>query len=146
MDHQLSDFLKRHGSRVTAPRRILFRALRAGAAQTTAELRAKTAGRLDTASLYRALALFRELGIIHDVVIAGKRKVELTDVFSPHHHHLACSQCGKTYAIHDDAFERHIELLAASRGFSHESHSFEISGRCPACAGPTASAQSAQAV
>jgi Fur family ferric uptake transcriptional regulator len=133
MDYELMTALRAGGNRVTAGRRAVFELLRHNPALTIRELRQRTANQLDTASLYRTLALFRELGMIQDVVIAGQRKVELTDAFSPHHHHIACSRCGTTVTIHDEAFEAQTEALAARHGFTHQSHSFEITGLCSRC-------------
>lgn len=133
MDHQLRELLRKQTLRTTTARQTVFSVLKGGPALTTAELRNRTAGRLDTASLYRTLKLFRSLGVVQDVVVAGRRKIELTDAFSPHHHHISCTRCNTMTAIHDDAFERQITRLATTYGFTHESHSFEITGLCPAC-------------
>ncbi len=133
MDYALLELLRDAGLRNTPPRQAVFKVLKGNPALTMRQLHIKMAGQLDTASLYRTLALFRQLGIVQDVVIAGERKVELTDAFSPHHHHIACSRCGVTTTIHDAGFEASIEALAAHQGFRHESHSFEITGICAAC-------------
>lgn len=133
MNYQLLELLRQAGYRNTKPRQQVFKALKAGPALSIHELHQKVGGRLDPASMYRALGLFRRLGIVQDVVIAGRRKVELTDRFSNHHHHLACTTCGATIAIFDQLFENHIERLAAANGFTHQSHSFEITGLCPTC-------------
>jgi Fur family ferric uptake transcriptional regulator len=133
MDYQLLDILQREGFRNTRARQSVFKTLKAGPALSISELYQKIGAGLDRASMYRTLHLFRELGIVQEVVIAGRRKVELTDRFSDHHHHVACSVCGKTVAIHDAGFENHIEELAKANGFIHRSHSFEITGVCAAC-------------
>jgi len=133
MNYELMTALRASGHRTTTARQTVFAALKRNPALTVRELRTRTAGQLDTASLYRTLALFRELGMVQDVVIAGRRKVELTDAFSPHHHHIACSRCGATVTIHDEGFEDQTRALAVRHGFTHQSHSFEITGLCPSC-------------
>lgn len=133
MDYQLLDILRQQGLRSTKARHSVFKALKAGPAVSIQELYQKVGGGLNRASMYRALRLFRELGIVQEVVIAGRRKVELTDRFNDHHHHIACAICGQTVAIHDTGFENHIEELAKANGFIHRSHSFEITGICAAC-------------
>jgi len=133
MDYQLRDLLQNHGLRNTTARQAVFKVFKSGPAITTKELSDQTADKLDTASLYRTLTLFRDLGIIQDVVVGGSRKIELTDAFAPHHHHISCSKCGAATAIHNDGFEKQIENLATSYGYIHSSHSFEITGICPTC-------------
>jgi Fur family transcriptional regulator, ferric uptake regulator len=133
MDYQLLELLRQSELRNTPVRQTVFQALKAGPAVSIQELYQKIGEKLDRASMYRTLGLFRELGVIQDVVIAGQRKVELTDRFSNHHHHIACAVCGKTVAIHDSSFETHIEQLAKANGFTHRSHSFEITGICESC-------------
>lgn len=133
MDYQLHELLRRHGLSRTAARTAVYRTLKLEPAITIQALYAKTSGRLDRASLYRTLNLFRKLGVVQDVVMAGKRKLELTDSFSPHHHHIACTSCGSAITINDETFERQIENLAEAHGFTHTAHSFEITGVCKGC-------------
>jgi Fur family ferric uptake transcriptional regulator len=133
MDYQLRDLLQQHGQRNTPGRQAIFALLKAESPLAIAELRDKQSGDFDTASLYRTLNLFRKLGVIQDVVIAGQRKVELTDQFTPHHHHLACSRCGKTVTLHEELLEKYLTNLAIKHGFRHENHSFEITGVCRDC-------------
>lgn len=133
MDYQLRDLLQQNSQRNTAARQAVFALLKNRSPISIADLRAKKCDDFDTASLYRTLTLFRKLGVIQDVVIGGKRKVELTDHFTPHHHHLACSRCGKTISLHDDALEEYLANLANKNGFRHDAHSFEITGMCAEC-------------
>jgi Fur family ferric uptake transcriptional regulator len=133
MNSQLQDLLQANGHRNTQARHAVFALLKAQSPMTTAQLRAKTSTLLNTASLYRSLNIFRELGVVQDVVIGGKRMVELTDLFTPHHHHLSCSGCNKTVELHEDTLERYLASLASKHGFKHQSHSFEITGLCAEC-------------
>jgi Fe2+ or Zn2+ uptake regulation protein len=137
MDYQLLELLRQRDLRYTTARQVVFKLFKTEAAMTIQEIIVKTAGSLDKASLYRTLNLYRDMGIIQDVVIGGKRKIELTDSYSAHHHHIACSVCGRTVSIRDDAFEKQIESLALSHGFSHQKHSFEITGMCSSCSDST---------
>jgi len=133
MNYELLALLQKSGLRNTTARQTVFSVLKKTGAVSTGSLITKTSPTLDRASVYRTLNLFRELGVVQDVVIAGRRKIELTDMFSPHHHHIACETCGKTIAIHDEAFEHQIERLARSHGFRHTAHSFEVTGHCANC-------------
>lgn len=98
------------------------------------EIIAACAGQTDRASVYRSIALFEQLGIVHRLHIGWKYKIELTDVFSHHHHHLACSRCGTVIPLtEDDELESMLSQLAASHNFQAQSHQLEIRGLCVRC-------------
>ncbi|SCE86343.1 zinc uptake regulator, Fur family [Micromonospora viridifaciens] len=52
-----------------------------------------------------------------------------------HHHHLVCRRCGRTVEVAGPAVERWAERVAAEHGYVEVSHTLEIFGTCPACAG-----------
>ncbi|MFI5834776.1 Fur family transcriptional regulator [Micromonospora sp. NPDC051300] len=52
-----------------------------------------------------------------------------------HHHHLVCRACGRTVEVAGPAVEKWAERISAEHGFTEVSHTFEIFGTCPACAG-----------
>ena len=52
-----------------------------------------------------------------------------------HHHHLICRQCGQTVEIEASGAEQWAEKVAKEHGFSATSHTIEIFGMCPKCAG-----------
>jgi len=133
MDYQLQELLQKSGQRNTSARQLVFAALKQESALGTDQLRAVLADKTDTSSLYRTLNLFREMGIVQDVVIGGRRMVELTDRFLPHHHHLFCSKCDKTIVLHDESLEKYLTNLASKHKFLHQAHSFEVTGLCQDC-------------
>jgi Fur family ferric uptake transcriptional regulator len=52
-----------------------------------------------------------------------------------HHHHLVCRACGRTVEVLGPAVESWADRVAASHGYVDVSHTLEIFGTCPACAG-----------
>ncbi len=52
-----------------------------------------------------------------------------------HHHHLVCRTCGRTVEVAGPAVESWAERVAAEHGYAEVSHTLEIFGTCPACAG-----------
>ncbi len=91
-------------------------------------------GSIDRVSLYRNIDLFEKLGIVQRVYIGWKYKLELTDYFVAHHHHLSCSSCGKVIDIKDeDDISKFISLVASKYAFAPTKHHFEIEGICSAC-------------
>ena len=89
---------------------------------------------VDRATIYRTVNLFENLGIINRSLLGWKYKLELSDSFSPHHHHLSCNNCGKITVLSEDpAIESHIAKLSQRHNFQTTDHQLEIRGLCPAC-------------
>lgn len=126
--------LRDAGQSVTKSRIALFRLLENKEPQSTAELLGQASGQFDRASLYRSLALFEELGIVQRLYIGFKYKIELTDLYSHHHHHVSCIKCGKVIPLNEhEQIERMITLLAKRHGVRATSHQLEIQGYCSEC-------------
>jgi Fur family ferric uptake transcriptional regulator len=131
---QLQDKLKDNGYSLTAPRRLVFEALQGEKPRTMRELVTSCGDNIDRASIYRTTMLFEKLGITHRIQIGWKYKLELSDIFQHHHHHLACNGCGKLCVLPEDPMlERHIHALAAAHGFIPQDHQLELRGLCLAC-------------
>ncbi len=120
----------------TVPRTAVFDTLyRHGHAPLTmAELINLTEDYCDRASIYRSVKRLEKIGIINRLHIGWKYKLELSDDFHGHHHHLTCTNCGATHATHDDDdFEKLLDALAAKHGYTITDHQLDIKGLCPAC-------------
>ncbi|BCJ29319.1 transcriptional repressor [Actinocatenispora sera] len=52
-----------------------------------------------------------------------------------HHHHLVCRRCGATVEVAGPAVEQWAAKVAAEHGYRQVSHTVEIFGDCPSCAG-----------
>ncbi|MFG1953823.1 Fur family transcriptional regulator [Micromonospora sp. NPDC048830] len=52
-----------------------------------------------------------------------------------HHHHLVCRACGRTVEVAGPTVETWAERVAAQNGYTDVSHTLEIFGTCPSCAG-----------
>ena len=90
----LQKVLRDNGYSLTNARKIIIDNLWDSEPQSTNELIDKLHGEIDRASLYRNITLFEKLGLIQRVYIGWKYKIELSDVFSNHHHHISCLKCG----------------------------------------------------
>ena len=91
------------------------------------------AGQVDRASVYRAVDLFERLGIVQRLNTGWKYKLELSDKFAEHHHHLTCLRCGRTIAMNEGELEQLIGRLAEKHGFLPTAHQIEIQGLCAEC-------------
>jgi Fur family ferric uptake transcriptional regulator len=130
---QLRQHLKQHGQSLTKPRRIVFAALQGAEPQTMQQL-VIACPSIDRASVYRAVALFERLGIVQRLQIGWKYKLELSDTFSHHHHHLTCLKCGRMIPFGEDKeLENKLSAIASSQNFKMQGHQLEIQGLCNNC-------------
>ena len=130
--HLLKDALKKQGYSVTSPRQAVFKQLLGKEPLSMHELVLQTSS-VDRASVYRTVALFEELGIIIRVNIGWKYKVELSEMFSTHHHHMSCTNCERTIALDEASIEQAIEALCRDKQFMPTAHQIEIQGLCRDC-------------
>lgn len=131
----LAATLKRAGYSTTQPRLAVFRALLQHAPVNMNELTQLLIAHTDRASIYRTVQLFERVGIATRLQMGWKYKIELSDAFSPHHHHLTCTQCGKIIAIEENpTIEFELRQLALEADFELSGHQLELQGRCADCA------------
>jgi Fur family transcriptional regulator, ferric uptake regulator len=137
-DRDLDVALRARGHRVTRPRRVIWDVLqRAGGHLTVDEIAAEVDRRgedVDTASVYRALGLFEELGLAR-VSHLGERDAGRWEVAHPDEHfHLVCDTCGDVAHHAGDAVGEVRDHLARSHGFVAETVELVVTGRCSTCA------------
>jgi len=124
--------LKQEGQSVTKVRVAIFEALVGQEPLAMREV-VQRAKKVDRASVYRTIDLFERLGIVQRLNTGWKYKVELSDKFAEHHHHLTCVQCGRTIVMNELELESVIEKLAAAHHFKAISHQIELQGLCEVC-------------
>jgi Fur family transcriptional regulator, ferric uptake regulator len=128
----LKGILKSAGYSVTKARLAVFSALVGEEPLSMSELAGKTR-EIDRASVYRTVEVFENLGIVQRLNTGWKYKLELTDKFAEHHHHLTCTKCGRTTDIGEEELEQTIDRLAGAHDFAPTSHQIEIQGTCGEC-------------
>lgn len=125
--------LKDSGNSLTKARQAVFAALTKQEPKSMAELVASLPN-IDRASVYRAVSLFEELGIIQRLQIGWKYKLELSDAFHYHHHHISCIKCHVIVPLREDQLlEAAVGSLAHEYGFTPSAHQIEIQGLCRTC-------------
>ena len=126
--------LRENGYSNTSARREVFKALESQEPMSMNELVKKVAKKIDRASVYRTIALFEQLGIVQRLQIGWKYKLELTDIYSYHHHHVSCTNCGMVAPLREDkTLEAAMLSLASEYGFMSTGHQIEIQGLCRNC-------------
>ncbi|MBA2279289.1 transcriptional repressor [Candidatus Saccharibacteria bacterium] len=130
----LAQTLREAGHSLTKPRMTVFGALQAPKPKTMNQLVTSVSDIINRASVYRAVALFEELGIITRIQHGWKYRLELSDAFTPHHHHLTCNKCHRIISFDEpDRFDEIVSGIAASHGFVLQNHGLEVYGLCPEC-------------
>ena len=129
--------LRRHGLRWTAEREEILSALGDTAGHFTAdELAERLRERGSSASratVYRALPLLVEAGLVQPMILGGEVRRYESAVGRAHHDHLVCTACGRVVEFEFEAFEILQREVAARHGFSLVAHLHELFGICPEC-------------
>jgi Fur family ferric uptake transcriptional regulator len=134
MKPTLKTVLGRNGASLTKTRWQLFNLLLNKGPLSTTELAELAQDKVDRATVYRTVELFEDLGIVQRINFGWKYKLELTDMFVGHHHHLHCTYCGTSYKMPEsNILETMIDNVAAQSGFSPRNHTLEIYGMCQEC-------------
>ena len=90
--------------------------------------------RVGLTTVYRTLQGLADLGEV-DVMRPPGGEHLYRRCSEGHHHHLVCRSCGSTVEVEGPAVEAWAERVAARHGFVDVSHTMEIFGTCPVCAG-----------
>ena len=134
LENTLRTLLKNHGYSVTDQRLLIFNLLLGQEPLTMHELIERTNNQIDRASIYRIVGLFDQIGITQRLNIGWKYRIELTDKFAQHHHHLTCLSCHRVIPINKDELEDFMSQLASAQKFIPVEHQVEIQGYCRDCA------------
>ncbi len=132
MQEEIISLLKTQGFSATKTRLAVLRALLKLQPASMNEL-ITTLPDMDRATVYRTVDLFIDLNIAKKVFTGFKYRVELSDSFQEHHHHLSCLRCGTVIDVRTPEIEYAIEQTAQSNGFRPIRHDLEITGYCANC-------------
>jgi len=104
-------------------------------AQEIADRLQGAGSKVGLASVYRALDLLHEMGLVQRVEIGeGGSRYEPVVPGGEHHHHAVCDTCGRVTAFEDDRLEQQLERLAGRLRHSMSGHDIVIHGACARCA------------
>ena len=131
-----ADRLTAAGERVTRQRLLVANALAAAGRQLTAEqlyrsLRRQVPG-IGRATVFRTLETLVDAGVARRLELDGHVYAYVA-CLPEHHHHLACTRCGRVEEI-DEAYIAPIaQRLAHDLGFEIDDARLDFYGRCAAC-------------
>lgn len=138
MDSQpLVDALDQAGYRLTEPRRAVADLIAAREGHFTAQdliddAKARRLG-IGRATIFRALDLFTELQVLERLDLPSGEHAYVPCAPARHHHHIVCSQCGRTTEVDDAGLASAVDEIQRRSGWQVESHRLELYGRCPRC-------------
>ncbi len=90
--------------------------------------------RVNKTTVYRALDLLQELGLVTEHK-CGDGRAQYEPASRGRHSHLLCRQCGELLDLDDSLAAGLREGLRARHGFQLELESYPLSGVCAACRG-----------
>jgi Fur family transcriptional regulator, ferric uptake regulator len=131
-----ADRLTAAGERVTRQRLLVANALAADGRQQTAEQLYRSLRRRDPgigrATVFRTLETLVDAGVARRLELDGHIYAYVA-CLSAHHHHIACTRCGRVEEI-DEAYVTPIaERLAEDMGFEIDDARLDFYGRCATC-------------
>jgi Fur family ferric uptake transcriptional regulator len=127
--------LDKHKLNHTKERLELFKVLKSlNAPCTITELVNKTKDYMNKSTVYRTIDLFEKINVTKRVYSGWKYTIELSDNFSPHHHHITCTSCGTVVSfLESTSLMNELTILEKSLNFKITSHSIELKGLCRNC-------------
>ena len=139
LHHEVGRRFGRLDQRYTPARRCLVEALSAAARPLTVPELVALRPDVPQSSAYRSVTALMDVGVVRRVAGTDDHgRFELTEDLSGHHHHFACSGCGKVQDLQPSARLEHA-LAEAARVASEEQdveiteHRFDFVGRCSEC-------------
>lgn len=125
------------GQRTTKQREAVARVMETAedfrTAQQVHELLRERGDQVGLTTVYRTLQALADAGEV-DVLRTGDggtayRRCATND----HHHHLVCTECGRTEEIADPDVHAWTERVGAQHGFHDIRHDLEVYGVCAEC-------------
>lgn len=130
---KLKSTLKDAKYSATQPRLAVFTQLATRGPLSVGSLAQHLEPAVDRATVYRTVELYEKLGIVNRIWHGFKHEVELSEIFTPHHHHARCQNCGQTIDITSPELESALSKLAKQHDFLALNHSVELLGYCQKC-------------
>jgi Fur family ferric uptake transcriptional regulator len=129
--------LREAGYRLTPQRMMVLQAIAGSRGHLTAEAIhqqvVKTYPYLDIATVYRILQLLKRLHLVTEIDLGeGSARYEASEPNK--HHHMVCSECGRTFDLSPSYLEELRTRLIREFGFEPDLENFAIGGRCAGCA------------
>ena len=130
-----ADLLREHGIQVTAQRLAVLRAVRSEphiTADGVAEIVRAEIGAISRQSVYDALGMLVEEGLVRRIQPAGS-PARFEARAGDNHHHVICRICGRTADVDCAVGSAPCLTAADDNGFEIDEAEVIYWGRCPKC-------------
>ena len=135
---EIAAALREAGHRVTRPRRAVWAALVDAEGHLTVEELAERVEQrepgVNLASVYRALAVFADLGMVRESRLGDEEAGRWEIAHPDEHFHLVCEECGAIDHHVGTLVEQVRAHLADGHGFRPREVELIVTGTCAACA------------
>jgi len=135
--------LEGSGVRLTGPRRAVAELIAGQRGHFTAadlvDAARATGSGIGRATIFRSLELLSGLGVVERLDLPNGEHAYVGCEAS-HHHHVVCSNCGRSSDFDDADLSAVVESVADRTGYRIDSHRLELFGLCPTCAGAASEA------
>jgi len=125
-----------HSHPLTVQRRLILELLHDAEGYVDAkELYRRASARnesISPATVYRSLNLFKELGLVDEMML-GKFRCYYEIKQSPEHQHLFCQGCGKVLEFQSSHFNKLIKAVQREYGFKITKTELYLEGYCKNC-------------
>ncbi len=131
-----ADLLRQHGIQVTAQRLAVWRAVQRRphiTADAAAEVVRTEIGAISLQSVYDALALLANQGLLRRIQPAGS-PARFEARVDDNHHHVICRTCGQVADVDCAVGAAPCLTAADTQGFEIDEAEVIYWGRCPECA------------
>lgn len=132
---QMIDQLRRHGYKITPPRRAVLETLNDShehfEPQTILERSKKIHPAIGRATVYRTLEMLTQIGILRP--IHSNQNTVAFIWAAGGHHHMVCSDCGTVVEFDECIAGSMTDKLEDEYGFKISSHLLEFYGQCGDC-------------
>ena len=124
------------GVRLTGPRRAVAELIAGQRGHFTAAdlvdaAKARHPG-LGRATIFRSLELLSSLGVVERLDLPNGEHAYVGCEPS-HHHHVVCSNCGRSSDFDDADLSAVVDSVADRTGYRIDSHRLELFGECASC-------------
>jgi Fur family ferric uptake transcriptional regulator len=131
------EYIRQRGFRRTPERELLLREIfeihgHFDVAELHLKLRQKKV-KVSKASIYRALPLFIDCGLIREVDFSDGHWHYEHIYGHAHHSHLRCLSCGEVLEFEEPALKVLEEQLARKYSYRIKGHHLQVKGYCPEC-------------
>lgn len=135
----LRDRILAAGQRITPQRDLIAGVLERAGRPLTAQELCDSVGQADRgigrATVFRTLQSLQGAGVVQHVTLAGNQAGYLLCESAGHHHHLVCRHCGAIEDLSETEVAPFLTRVEEAHRFGVDHATFNIYGRCEACAG-----------